>query len=108
MFSALVIVVYESLSCHQCEKMELKIIQSRHAEDAGKPKNLQDLEDLSEEHCRTGLLRANLGLTIKNNHKKVVDHQVMMHSIANQYIKLLNCFICMNADVIMSCGLYVM
>lgn len=31
-------------------------------------------EDLSEEHCRTGLLRANMGLTIKTNHNKVVDH----------------------------------
>ncbi len=43
MFLPFVIVVYESLSCPQCENMDLKIIQSllegfKYAEDAGKPR----------------------------------------------------------------------
>ncbi len=54
MFSPFIIVVYESFSFPQSEKMDLKIIShcltgAKYAEDAGKPKNLQDLEDFSEE-----------------------------------------------------------
>ncbi len=53
MFPPFVIVVNESLSCPQCENMDLKIIQSllegfKYTEDAGKPKNVQELEDLSK------------------------------------------------------------
>ncbi len=49
-----VIVAYESLSCPQCEKMDLKIIQSllervQIHKNAGKPKHLWDLKDFSEE-----------------------------------------------------------
>ncbi len=49
-----VIVVYESLSCPRCEKMDLKIIQSMFErvqihKNAGKPKNLCELKDFSEE-----------------------------------------------------------
>ncbi len=48
-----VIVAYESLSCLQCEKMDLKIIQSllervQILKNAGQPKNLWDLNDFSE------------------------------------------------------------
>ncbi len=44
MFELSVIVTYESLSCPQCEKMDLKIIQSllervQIHKNAGKPKN---------------------------------------------------------------------
>ncbi len=49
-----VIVLYESLSCPRCEKMDLKIIQSlletvQIHTNAGKPKNLWELKDFSEE-----------------------------------------------------------
>ena len=54
MFEPFLIVVFESLNCPQCEKMDLKIIQSllervQICKDAGKLKNLQDLKDFSEE-----------------------------------------------------------
>ncbi len=54
MFEASVIVANESLSCPQCEKMYLKIIQSllervQIHKNAGKPKNLWELKDFSED-----------------------------------------------------------
>ncbi len=54
MFESSVIVVYESLSCPRCEKMDLKIIQSllemvQIHKNAGKPNNLWELKDFSEE-----------------------------------------------------------
>ena len=54
MFEPFLIVVFESLNCPQCEKMDLKIIQSllervQICRYAGKLKNLQDLKDFSEE-----------------------------------------------------------
>ncbi len=54
MFESSVIVANESLSCPRCEKMHLKIIQSslervQIHKNAGKPKNLWDLKDFSEE-----------------------------------------------------------
>ncbi len=53
-FEPSVIVAYESLSCPHCEKMDLKIIQSllervQINKNAGKPNNLWDLKDFSEE-----------------------------------------------------------
>ncbi len=53
-FEPSVIVAHESLSCPQCEEMDLKIIQSllervQIHKDAGKPKNLWVLKDFSEE-----------------------------------------------------------
>ncbi len=53
MFESSVIVAYESLSCPQCEKMDLKIIQSllervQIHKNAGKPKNVWELKDFSE------------------------------------------------------------
>ncbi len=59
--------MYESLSCPQCENMDLKIILSlwkgfKYAEDAGKPKKVQELEDFSEEQQTVELLRTNEGL----------------------------------------------
>ncbi len=52
MFESSVIAVFESLSCPQCEKMDLKIIQSllervQIHKNAGKPKNLWELKDFS-------------------------------------------------------------
>ncbi len=58
MFSPFIIVVYESFSFPQSEKMDLKIISHCWTEDAGKPKNLQDLEDFSEEQQAVKLLWA--------------------------------------------------
>ncbi len=54
MFEPSVIAAYESLSCPQCEKMDLKIIQSllervQIHKNAAKPKNLWNLKDFSEE-----------------------------------------------------------
>ncbi len=53
MFESSVIVAYEFLSCPQCEKMDLKIIQSLETvqihKNAGKPKNLWELKDFSKE-----------------------------------------------------------
>ncbi len=54
MFWPFIIAVFESFSFPQSEKMDLKIIShcwtgAKYAEDAGKPKNLWDLEDFSEE-----------------------------------------------------------
>ncbi len=51
MFSPFIIAVYESFSFPLSEKMDLKIIShcwsgAKYAEDAGKPKNVQDLEDV--------------------------------------------------------------
>ncbi len=53
MFEASVIAAYESLSCAQCEKMNIKIIQSllervQIHKNAGKPKNMWELKDFSE------------------------------------------------------------
>ncbi len=54
MFESSVIVANESLSCPQCEKTDLKIKQSllervQIHKNAGKPKNLCELKDFSEE-----------------------------------------------------------
>ncbi len=54
MFESSVIVANESLSCPQCEKMDLKIIQSfservQIHKNAGNTKNLWELKDFSEE-----------------------------------------------------------
>ncbi len=54
MFESSVIVAYESLSCPRCEKMDLKTIQSllerfQIHRNAGKPNNLWELNDFSEE-----------------------------------------------------------
>ncbi len=76
-----VIAVFESLNCPQSEKMDLNIIQLllkwfKYAEDAGEPKNVQELEDFSEEHQAVELLRTNEGLmnNYHNTEKIVVDH----------------------------------
>ncbi len=54
MFESSAIVTFESLCYTQCEKMDLKIIQSllervQIHKNAGKPKNLWELKDFSEE-----------------------------------------------------------
>ncbi len=86
MFEASVIVVYESLSCPQCEKMHLKIIQSllervQIHKNAGKPKNLWELKDFSEE---LQLFRTNKGLM--NNITKQTQLWIIQiqHSVKNQ------------------------
>ncbi len=53
MFESSVIVVNESLSCPQCGKMDLKVIQSllervHIYKNAGKTNNLWELKDFSE------------------------------------------------------------
>ncbi len=53
-FESSVIVANESLSCPRCEKMDLKIIQLllervQIHKNAGRPNNLWDLKDFSEE-----------------------------------------------------------
>ncbi len=53
-FESSVIVANESLSCPLCEKMDLKIIESllervQMNKNAGKPNNLWELKDFSEE-----------------------------------------------------------
>ncbi len=90
MFEPFLIFVFESINCPQCEKMDLKIIQSllervQICKNAGKLQNLQNVEDLSEEQ---------LSSTVQNkqetheqptqNKRTVVDHQVTSHSIKNQ------------------------
>ncbi len=63
--------------------MDLNIIQLlleirnvKYAEDAGEPKNVQELEDFSEERQAVELLRTNEGLmnNYHNTEKKGVDH----------------------------------
>ncbi len=54
MFESSVIVANESLSCPRCEKMDLKTIQPlleifKIHKNAGKPKNLWEPKDFSEE-----------------------------------------------------------
>ncbi len=54
MFESSVIVANQSLSCPRCEKMDLKIIQSllervQIHKNAGKPKNLWNPNNFSEE-----------------------------------------------------------
>ncbi len=79
------------LNCPQCEKMDLKIIQSllervQICKNAGKLQNLQNVEDLSEEQCSVQLFRTNKGL-MNNQHKTKEQSwiiQVTSHSIKNQ------------------------
>ncbi len=76
MFEPFLIVVFESLSCPQCEQMDLKIIQSllervQICKNAGKLQNLQNVEDLSEEQCSVQLFRTNKRLM--NNHHKTKE-----------------------------------
>ncbi len=81
----------ESINCPQCEKMDLKIIQSlletvQICKNAGKLQNLQNVEDLSEEQCSVQLFRTNKGL-MNNQHKTKEQSwiiQVTSHSIKNQ------------------------
>ncbi len=73
MFEPCLIVVFESINCPQCEKMDLKIIQSllervEICKNAGKLQNLQNVEDLSEEQSSVQLFRTNKGL-MNNQHK---------------------------------------
>lgn len=53
MFLPFVIAVYNFFRWPTCEKMDLKIIDTckwfKYAEYVGKPKNVHDLEDFSEE-----------------------------------------------------------
>ncbi len=91
MFEPLLIVVFESINCPQCEKMDLKIIQSllervQICKNAGKLQNLQNVEDLSEEQCSVQLFRTNKGL-MNNQHKTKEQSwiiHVTSHSIKNQ------------------------
>ncbi len=91
MFETFLIVVFESINCPQCEKMDLKIIQSllervQICKNAGKLQNLQNVEDLSEEQCSVQLFRTNKGL-MNNQHKTKEQSwiiQVTTHSIKNQ------------------------
>ncbi len=64
MFESSVIAAYDSLSRPQCEKMDLKIIQSllervKIHKNAGKPKYLCELNDFSEEQQTVELFRTN-------------------------------------------------
>ncbi len=59
--------LFLSLSYHRCEKMDLKMIQSllerfQIYKNAGKPKNLWELKDFSEEQQTVELFRTNKGL----------------------------------------------
>ncbi len=91
MFEPFLIVVFESINCPQCEKMDLKIIQSllervQICKNVGKLQNLQNVEDLSEEQCSVQLFRTNKGL-MNNQHKTKEQSwiiQVTSHSIKNQ------------------------
>ncbi len=90
MFEPFLIVVFESLNCPQCEKMDLKIIQSllervQICKNAGKLQNLQNVEDLSEEQL-SSTVQNNKGL-MNNQHKTKEQSwiiQVTSHSIKNQ------------------------
>ncbi len=67
------IVVFESINCPQCEKMDLKIIQSL-LERVQICKNAGKL-DLSEEQCSVQLFRTNRdSWTTNTKQKNVVDH----------------------------------
>ncbi len=73
MFEPFLIVVFESINCPQCEKMDLKIIQSllervQICKNAGKLQNLQNVEDLSEEQCSGSHEQPS------RNKQAVVDH----------------------------------
>ncbi len=71
-FHLFVIVVSESLSCPQCEKMDLKIIQSllervHICRGCWKTKNVQELEDSAQDKQGTHE-------QLSQNIKTVVDH----------------------------------
>ncbi len=88
MFEPFLIVVFESLNCPQCEKMDLKIIQSllervQICKNAGKLQNLQNVEDLSEEQCSVQLFRTNKGLM--NNHHKTKEQSWIIQGNLTQY-----------------------
>ncbi len=66
-FEPSVIVAYESLSCPQCEKMDLKIKKSllesvQISKNAVKSKKLWELKDFSEEQQTAEVFRTNKGL----------------------------------------------
>ncbi len=95
MFEPFLIVVFESLNCPQCEKMDLKIIQSL----LEKGSNMQKCWKTAESTERGGFFwRTVLGSTAQNkqgtheqptqNKRTVVDHQVTSHSIKNQLMGL--------------------
>ncbi len=79
-FESSVILAYESLSCPRCEKMDLKIIQSllervQIHKNAGKPNNLWELNDFSEERADSLIVQDKQGtheqLSLNNT---AVDH----------------------------------
>ncbi len=81
MFEPFLIVVFESINCPQCEKMDLKIIQST----VGKGSNMQKCWKTAESTERGGFVwRTVLGSTVQNkqgtheqptqNKRTVVDH----------------------------------
>ncbi len=90
MFEPFLIVVFESINCPQCEKMDLKIIQSllervQICKNAGKLQNLQNVEDCLK-NSSVQLFRTNKGL-MNNQHKTKEQSwiiQVTSHSIKNQ------------------------
>ncbi len=82
-FEPSVIVAYESLSCPQCEKMDLKIMQSLFErvqihKNAGKPKNLWSLKDFflknSKQFNCSGQTRESSWTTITKQKNTAVDH----------------------------------
>ncbi len=114
MFEPFLIVVFESINCPPCEKMDLKIIQSllervQICKNAGKLQNLQNVEDLSEEQCSVQLFRTNKGL-MNNQHKTKEQSwiiQVTSHSIKNQGFQTFEGGYLNNFSYFLSCGLYV-
>ncbi len=91
MFEPFLIVMLESLNCPQCEKMDLKIIQSllkrvQICKRCWKTEESAGHGGFSEEQCSGYLFRTNKGLM--NNHHKTKKLlwiiQVTTHSIKNQ------------------------
>ncbi len=81
MFEPFLIVVFESINCPRCEKMD-----QNHTVTAGKGSNMQKMLE-NWRICRTWRIslknRTNKGL-MNNHHKTLVDHQVTTHCINNQ------------------------
>ncbi len=97
MFEPFLIVVFESINCPQCEKMDLKIIQSllervQICKNAGKLQNLQNVEDLSEEQLLSSTVQNKQGTheqPTQNKKNSRGSSRVTSHVLRTKVPKLL-------------------
>ncbi len=106
-----VIAAYESLSVKRwISKSHSHCWKGfKYAEDAGKPKNVQELEDYSEEQLRwTVQSQRGTHEQLSQHRKTVVDHQKATQIIKIQgRVNFWTGSFFMNSVIILSCGVYI-